>query len=234
MVKENLEQVRARIAAAAKRAGRDPAGVRLIAVTKGVPAPHIEEAIACGIQDVGENRVQEAQEKQLILRPFDKLRAGGAKDERAIRWHLIGHLQRNKVKQALELFDCIHSVDSLELVEALDKALRQAQGERRFPMLVQVNVSGEATKCGCTPEETAKLVETIRSSHNLECQGLMTMAPYSGNPESARPFFRRLHELAGRMKLKELSMGMSGDFEAAVEEGATMVRIGTAIFGGRQ
>ncbi len=227
MVKENLEQVRARIAAAAKRVGRDPAGVRLIAVTKGVPVPHIEEATACGIQDVGENRVQEAQEKRFSLRPFDKLRAGGSKDERVIRWHLIGHLQRNKVKQALEFFDCIHSVDSLELIAALSRI------ERKLPVLIQVNVSGEATKHGCTPEEAAKLVEAVRASNNLDCQGLMMMAPYSDNPESARPFFRRLRELAGRMKLKELSMGMSSDFEVAVEEGATMVRIGTAIFGGR-
>ena len=215
MVKENLEQVRSRIAAAAKRAGRDPAGVRLIAVTKGVAAPYIEEATACGIQDVGENRVQEAQEKQSAV-------------GRKIRWHLIGHLQRNKVKQALELFDLIHSVDSLELVAALDRI------ERKVPVMVQVNVSGEATKHGCSPDETAKLVEAVQASDNLECQGLMMMAPYSDDPESARPFFRRLRELADRMKLKELSMGMSSDFEVAVEEGATMVRIGTAIFGGRQ
>ena len=239
MVRENLERVRARIAEAARRAGRDPAGVRLLCVTKGVPPPYIEEAIAAGAGEIGENRVQETQPKRAAL----------AARHPELRWHLIGHLQRNKVKPAVELFDWIHSVDSTELVEALGRqvALRQslpptrsgAQGERRLELLVQVNISGEATKHGCRPEEAEGLAGAILKKPGLIFSGLMTMPPFSDDPEGSRPFFSELRRIRDRLQEKgmgrplELSMGMSRDFEAAVEEGATMVRIGTAIFGAR-
>lgn len=240
MVGQALEGVRRRIEEAARRAGRDPAEVRLVYVTKGVSVPRIEEALAAGATDLGENRVQEALAKQTALV------AGGHVG--GVRWHLIGHLQRNKAKIAVERFDVIHSVDSLELIQALDRlaSLRQAQGEwreRALELLVQVNVSGEQTKHGCRPEEARGLAEAILRSKGLRWAGLMTMAPFSDDPESSRPVFRRLRELrdglrhpslAGPGAELHLSMGMSQDFEVAVEEGATMVRIGTAIFGERK
>ncbi len=219
VVGQNLERVRERIAAAACSAGRDPSGVRLICVTKGIPVERIREAVAAGIREIGENRVQEAQEKQPAL-------------GRDLRWHMIGRLQRNKAKFAVELFDVIHSVDSLELIEALERF------ERGMDLLIQVNVSGEAAKGGCRPEKAAALAEVILKTKHLRWTGLMTMAPFSQNPEGARPFFRKLRELRDQLEERfgrklDLSMGMSGDFEVAVQEGATMVRIGTAIFGER-
>ena len=224
MVKENLQNVQTRIAAAAKKVGRDPSSVRLVCVTKGITVEQILEAVGAGVQEIGENRVQEAQAKQLAV-------------GKNLRWHLIGHLQRNKAKPAVSLFDWIHSVDSLELIELLNQ---QAAGLKNpVNLLLQVNVSGEMTKSGCRPEEAGKLEQVLLTAKNLQLHGLMTMAPYSENPESARPFFRRLRELRDslekelRLSLPELSMGMSGDFETAIEEGATMVRIGTAIFGER-
>lgn len=243
-VEENLRRVRERIAAAARRAGRNPADVRLITVTKGVPADRIREAIACGVREVGENRVQEARQKQALLGTVP------SGDSPQPQWHLIGHLQRNKAKLAVELFDCIHSIDSPELIEALDRqaaarrsVLRQAQDERELEVLIQVNVSGEATQHGCQPEEAAGLAEAIFKTKHLKWTGLMTMAPFSQNPEDSRPFFRQLRQirddLEGRLfhsrpkthdSSLHLSMGMSQDFEVAVEEGATMVRVGTAIF----
>ena len=221
VVKVNLEQVQARIAAAARTVGREPASVRLVCVTKGLPVDRIKEAVACGVREIGENRVQEAREKQPLL-------------ESDLRWHLVGHLQRNKIKQALELFDVIHSVDSMELIEALiQHAVSHPAASGRPPeLLVQVNVSGEATKHGCRPEEAQVLAQAIRQSRVLTLAGFMTMAPFSDHPESARPFFRRLREIRdGADPALHLSMGMSQDFEVAVQEGATMVRIGTLIFG---
>jgi len=215
MVKANLEQVRARIAAAARRAGRDPADVRLIAVTKGVPVEQIQEVLAGGVQEIGENRVQEAREKQPAI-------------GREVRWHLIGHLQRNKAKQALEFFDLIHSVDDLELAEAIQKAADSSG--RSVEVLIEVNAARIPTRFGVAPEETPALVEKIRGLNRLRVLGLMAMAPYVEDQEQTRPVFRQVRELAGRLGLKELSMGMSNDFEVAVEEGATMVRIGSAIF----
>ena len=220
MVGEKLEQVRQRIAEAARRAGRDPSGVRLIGVTKGVPVERIREAIACGMSEIGENRVQEAALKQSEI-------------GRKVRWHLIGHLQRNKAKMAAELFDVIHSVDSLELVERLGSLAHPSE------VLIQVNISGEATKHGCWPEEAEKLAEAVMKTKYLKWVGLMTMAPYSENPEDSRPVFRQLRQFRDQLQKRfsnaplqlGLSMGMSQDFEVAVEEGATMVRIGTAIFG---
>lgn len=230
MIQERVTQVRARILAAAAAAGREATSVKLIGITKGVSAEHIQEALACGMDEMGENRIQEAQQKRLLIKG-------------SVRWHLVGHLQRNKVKAAVDLFDVIHSVDSLELIEALD---RQAATRRSKPLevLIQVNVSGEVSKQGCRPEEMETLARTIMGAGNLRFSGLMTMAPYSRNPESARPVFRKLRELRDGLQEKfsnlqltpdhlplHLSMGMSQDFEAAVQEGATMVRIGTAIFG---
>ncbi len=175
----------------------------------------IREAVSAGIREIGENRVQEAQIKRSEL-------------GEGLRWHMIGHLQRNKAKLAAGLFDWIHSVDSSELVQLLD------QQSRKLKILVQVNVSGEATKEGCRPEELEKLAAEVGKSSNLTLAGLMTMAPFGEDPEAARPFFGKLRQLRDKLDPKlELSMGMSGDFEAAIKEGATMVRIGTAIFGER-
>ena len=227
MVAEALERVRRRIAEAARRAGRDPAGVRLVCVTKGVDPAHIEEALAAGVTEIGENRVQEAVVKKSSLGP-------------GLRWHMVGHLQRNKAKLASEVFDVLHSADSAELVRALDLHLGALHLGRPLEVLVEVNVSGEATKHGCRPEEARALAEEVLRAKHLRWEGLMTMAPYSGQPEAARPHFRRLRKLRDEIRRElavggetglHLSMGMSGDFEPAVEEGATMVRIGTAIFG---
>ena len=225
MIAENLQRVRERIAGAARSAGRDPTEIRLICVTKGVPVERIREAVSAGIREIGENRVQEAQIKKENLGTRYKVPGTSVSD---LRWHMIGHLQRNKAKLAAGLFDWIHSVDSSELVQLLD------QQSRKLKILVQVNVSGEATKEGCRPEELEKLAAEVGKSSNLTLAGLMTMAPFGEDPEAARPFFGKLRQLRDKLDPKlELSMGMSGDFEAAIKEGATMVRIGTAIFGER-
>ncbi len=221
MIAENLRRVQERIAAAARTAGRDPSEIRLICVTKGVSVERIREAAAAGVREIGENRVREAQEKRLDMGPD-------------LRWHLIGRLQRNKAKLASQLFDVIHSVDSLDLVEEMEK-----RADRKLEALIQVNVSGEPTKGGCRPEETEALAEAVLKTKNLKWVGLMTMAPASEDPEDSRPFFRKLRELRDTLggthdSRLHLSMGMSGDFETAVQEGATMVRVGTAIFGERK
>ncbi len=217
MVEKNLDQVRGRIAAAARAAGRDPSSIRLICVTKGIPVDVIRQAVACGVSDLGENRVQEADEKQRLFG-----------HDRYIRWHMIGHLQRNKVKEALEIFDLIHSVDRLELAESIQRSAEAMK--RSVDLLVQVNAARIESRFGASIEETPALVEKIRRFDRLRVRGLMTMAPYADDPETARPIFRRVKQLAAELNLTELSMGMSSDFEAAVQEGATMVRIGTAVF----
>ena len=248
---QNVELVRRRIQQACERAGRPTSSVTLIAVTKGVPIETIQEAVALGLTELGENRVQEAQQKQDAL--GSGLWARGSCPEPAapspqpIRWHLIGHLQRNKVKQAVRRFDVIHSVDSLELIDALD----QAQGSRfevggqaarqSLPIFIQVNVSAETTKFGCAPEAVTSLARSVRNCPHVKFAGLMTMAPWSQDPEAARPHFRRLRELRDALAAASnlqpstlnLSMGMSQDFDVAIEEGADFVRIGTAIFGPR-
>ena len=220
-----LEQVRARIAQACRRAHRDPASVTLIAVTKGVPSEAIQEVVRLGATDLGENRVQEALAKQESL----GRQAGN------VRWHLIGQLQRNKAKHVVGRFALVHSVDNVELVQALETQAAK-RGADSQDVLIQVNVSGEATKGGCRPRDVEPLIQTSMTALHLRLAGFMTLAPYSDDPEAARPVFRQLRELrdriqAGMTHRLQLSMGMSGDFEAAIEEGADWVRIGTAIFG---
>ncbi|MGE5529712.1 MAG: YggS family pyridoxal phosphate-dependent enzyme [Patescibacteria group bacterium] len=218
-------EVKRRIAGAAERSGREAGAVRVVAVTKTVPPGTIREALALGLTDLGENRVQECLKKQEAL----------GRDCAA--WHMIGSLQTNKAQRAAEAFALIHSLDRLELAEALARA-----GERlgrRIPVLVQVNVSGEASKHGIPPGELPGFLGRARSLAMLSLSGLMTMAPLASDPETARPVFRRLADLFAGMAERYdlgpdwrwLSMGMSQDYEVAVEEGANLVRIGTAIFG---
>lgn len=224
-VRDNIDAVFERIAVAARRAGRDPEEVTLIAVTKQVEPVRIDEALRWGIRDIGENRVQEAQAKLPELTvPCTR--------------HLIGTLQTNKVRRAIQLFDIIHSVDRPSLVTALSRRIEDAA----LDVLLQVNVSGEDTKHGVSPEQLEELAVAASSAGNLRVRGLMTIAPYSPDPEAARPHFAKLRELSERIakldlpgvRMDWLSMGMSNDFEVAIEEGATHVRIGSAIFGERQ
>lgn len=228
MLSERLAEVRRRIEAACARSGRDPASVTLVCVTKTVPASSIEEVLRLGVTDVGENRVQEAREKQPVLDEWHP----------HLRWHLIGSLQRNKAGQAAELFDVVHSVDSLELAEELNK--HAGKLGKTIDVLVQVNVSGEASKHGCAPKAAQELANAVQKSAHLRWEGLMTIAPLADDPEAARPVFRALRELRDRLATHfravdplKLSMGMSQDFDIAIEEGADLIRVGTAIFGPR-
>lgn len=213
-----LDGVRRRIAAACERSGRTPDEVTLIAVVKGFPARVIRDAVAAGITDLGENRVQEAQAKRPELAD---LPAG-------VVWHMVGHLQTNKVKAALGLFDIIDSVDSLRLAEAIS-----GQAEQPVPIFLEVNVAGEPSKYGITIADLPELLEPISRLPNVDVRGLMTIAPIAADPEDVRPVFRQLREAAGSLGLHGLSMGMTDDFEVAIEEGATHVRIGRALFGER-
>lgn len=216
-----------RVEAAARRAGRDPAGVTVVAVSKTVPAPVLRAARALGMRDFGENRAQELRAKRAELADLD------------LRWHFVGRLQTNKVKDVVGHVVLIHSLDRWELAEAVDRRAR-TRGVRQ-PCLVQVNVSGEGTKAGLAPEEVGPFLRRVAALEGLQVVGLMTIAPAADDPERVRPVFRRLRELAEELRreappgveLRHLSMGMSGDFEVAVEEGATLVRIGTALFGPR-
>jgi len=222
-IKDNLERVRDRIARAAFSKGRDPSDILLVAVSKTVEPERILEAVEAGVTDLGENRVQEAR---------SKIEALG----RIARWHLIGTLQRNKAKYAVKLFDMIQSVDSVALVQELEK--RAAKEEKRVEVLVEVKTSFEETKHGVEPAHVEELVKEILQKEHLVFKGLMTIAPYVDDPELARPYFRQLRVLRDQLEEKgipveHLSMGMSNDFEVAIQEGATMVRIGTAIFGPR-
>ena len=238
----NIAAVRERIAAAAHRAGRAPDAVTLVAVTKTHPPALIRAAAAAGVLDFGENRVQEASAKVEALA-----------DATELRWHLIGHLQRNKARHAVAIFDLIHSLDSVRLAETLDRHVAEAASEgprSPLPVLLQVNIAGEAQKEGFDlPGGLADRsglsrfyadVERIAGLPHLRVRGLMTIAPYVADPEEIRPFFRALRalrdDLAGRFpsaSWDELSMGMTGDYEVAIEEGATLVRVGRAIFGER-
>ena len=211
----NIADVRSRIGRAAERAGRDPAAVRLVAVTKSTGADGVRAAYDAGLREFGENRVADAAAKLAQLEDFRE----------SVTWRLVGHLQRNKARDALGLFDIIDSVDSERLAERID-----GLASSPVPVLLEVNVSGEPAKHGFDLAEVDAAVERIGRRRNLEIRGLMAMAPRVEDPGEARPFFRALREAAERLGLTELSMGMTGDFEVAVEEGATMVRIGRALF----
>jgi pyridoxal phosphate enzyme (YggS family) len=219
--------------------------VTLIGVTKTVPPEIIREAVGLGLTELGENRVQDARAKQQALLGVRAMHEPRSTIH-GIRWHLVGHLQSNKAKPAVELFDVIHSVDSVSLIQALE---RQANTlAKSVEVFVQVNVSGETTKFGCRPDEVTALVDALRGCRQLTPAGLMTLAPFSEHPEEARPHFRKLRELrdalqTGRVAQSlhhavtpslQLSMGMSQDFEVAIEEGADVIRVGTAIFGERR
>jgi len=225
-VSENFNVVMDRMASAAMRAGRDPSSVRLVVVTKTVDHDRIREAVAAGAGILGENRVQEAKEK---IEALGKIAS----------WHLIGHLQTNKAKYAVRLFDLIHSVDNLELAAEIDR--QAAKIGKAQNILIEVNIAGEASKAGMAVKGAPALVREAARLKNISIKGLMTMPPYSENPEDSRPYFTVLRELAEtiakgtipNVSMQELSMGMSGDFEVAIAEGATLVRVGTAIFGER-
>jgi hypothetical protein len=219
-IAERLEEVRLRIARACERGGRSPDGVTLVAVVKGFPPEVVRQGAAAGIRHFGENRVQEAQAKLPLLADLSPLPT----------WHMVGHLQTNKVKTALSLFDIIQSVDSLHLAETISKRVPSSV---RVPILLEVNVGGDPAKYGFSPEELPAQAEDIRRLPGLEARGLMTVAPMAADPDELRPVFRRLRQLSRSLDLPELSMGMTDDFEVALEEGATIVRIGRAIFGER-
>jgi len=223
-IKDNLLKVRERIAQAAKRCGRAPESIQIVAVSKMIPPEKIVEAIDAGITDIGENRVQEAAKKFPII-------------HRDVKWHLVGHLQTNKVKNALEIFDLIHSVDSVRLMDAIEK---RASGQV-VDILVQVNTSDEETKYGIKPNEIIGFMKLANQYEHIRVRGLMTIGLFTEDSELVRPCFRLLRELRDevakenlpRIEMKYLSMGMTNDFEVAIEEGANIVRIGTAIFGPR-
>jgi pyridoxal phosphate enzyme (YggS family) len=234
-IKENFLKVTERIERTARKLGRDPNEIKLVAVSKTVEAARIKEAIEAGISILGENYVQEAQKKiEEIGSPACTERFGEGKP---VSWHFIGHLQSNKAKYAVRLFDMIHSIDSLPLADELNRKAEQA--DRVIKVMIEVNLSKEATKFGTDEEMVLSLAKRIQNLKHLSLEGLMTMPPYFDSPEMSRPYYIALRELKERMKkegisIKELSMGMSNDFEIAIEEGATYVRVGTAIFGPRK
>jgi pyridoxal phosphate enzyme (YggS family) len=223
-VADRLETVRARIEAAALRADRDPLDVRLVAVSKGMTADRVDEAIAAGVEDIGENRIQEAADKQREVR-------------NAVRWHLIGHLQTNKAARAATLFDYVHSVDSKRVADAL--SAHRPAGRDPIGVLLEVELTGLPSRYGVVESDVEGVVQQLVNVPAIHVMGLMTIAPYSADPEDARASFTRLRHIRDHIEhvtgwaLPELSMGMSNDFEVAIEEGATMVRIGRAIFGER-
>lgn len=226
VIEDNIRNIRENIAEAARKSGRDPSEIKLMAVTKTVDDERVREAIEAGVRILGENYIQEAKRKINTM-------------DADVEWHMIGHLQSNKSKYAVRLFDMVHSVDRMGLAAELDK--RSATAGRVIDILVEVNVSGEESKSGIPADEASALVREIAQLENLSIRGLMTMPPWFDDPEDARPYFVALRELRDRIAaegipgvdLRELSMGMSGDYRVAVEEGATIVRIGTAIFGPR-
>jgi pyridoxal phosphate enzyme (YggS family) len=216
MVRDNLVSVRQRIKDAALRAGRDPSAVRLVVVTKEADIDRMREAVDAGVTDIGENRVKDALSKKEVF------------DSHLLSWHMIGHLQSNKARDAISIFSVIHSVDSLKLAYIINKEAGKA--EKTQDILIEVNVSAEKTKFGITPEKLKDFLKEKDSLKHVNILGLMTMAPFGEKAEASRPYFKKLKKLADAHKLKELSMGMTQDFEVAVEEGATMVRVGSAIF----
>ena len=226
MICGNLKEVEAKIEAACKRAGRDRSEVTLIAVSKTKPVEMLEEAYETGIREFGENKVQELSDKYDVL-------------PKNIRWHMIGHLQRNKVKYLIGKTVLIHSVDSLRLAEQIEH--EAAKADTIMNVLIEVNVAGEESKFGTTCNEAIELVRAVAALKHVKIKGLMTIAPFTDNPEDNRIYFKKLKQLSVDIKSKnidnvdmdELSMGMTGDYEVAIEEGATMVRVGTGIFGER-
>jgi pyridoxal phosphate enzyme (YggS family) len=224
-IRQNLSALQKRISRAAAGCGRDPASVRLVTVAKTQGVEAVRAAIHAGCVIVGENYIQEAREKFDVLAPLP------------VAWHFIGHLQTNKAKYAVRIFELIHTVDSEKLAAELDKQARKIGKVQNI--LVQVNIGAEPTKSGVDPDQAADLVRRISGYENICIQGLMAMPPFFDAPERARPFFRELRRVSNRIQEQiprpalELSMGMSGDFEVAIQEGATLVRIGTAIFGAR-
>jgi len=221
----NIASVQQRIVAACERAGREPNSVALLAVSKNHPPEMVSEAAMLGLTLFGENKVQEAKAK-IPLCPG------------RLRWHMLGHLQTNKCRDAIELFEMIQSVDSIHLAEEINK--RAEQASKTMPILLEVNAGGEASKFGYRPEQLLADLPRINELGRLQVHGLMTVPPWAPNPEKVRPVFRQLRELKAKCEeilgapLQQLSMGMSGDFEVAIEEGATIVRIGTALFGERK
>jgi hypothetical protein len=226
-IRSRLDEVRARVARAAGRAGRDPASISLIAVSKTFPADSVRAAAAAGQIDFGENKVQEA------LPKIDSTSA------LALRWHLVGHLQSNKARKVAARFDVVHSVDDAALVRKLDEGA--AEAGRRIDLLIQVDLAGEATKHGARESDLPAIIDASAECRACRLVGLMLLPPFADDPEDGRPYFRALREVRDRLvrqgvdpsSLNELSMGMSHDFEVAIEEGATLVRVGTAIFGAR-
>ena len=224
MITENLAKIHHLIHEAARRGGRDPNEIRLVAVAKGQPVENVIEAVAAGVTDIGENYAQEL------------LAHGGAGLKPAPTWHFIGHLQRNKVKQIIDKVDLIHSVDSIELSQEIDR--RAAALGKIQAVLIEVNLEGEVSKTGVSPSEAKELARKILELKNVELRGWMTIPPFLPDPEAVRPYFRRLREIRDEIRKEiryasDLSMGMTHDFEIAVEEGATIVRIGTGVFGER-
>jgi pyridoxal phosphate enzyme (YggS family) len=228
-IAQNIERIRERMARAAILSGRSPDEIALVAISKTFPQESISQAIAAGLTRFGENRVQEAETK---IPSFAGLTG--------LEWHLVGHLQSNKARRAAELFDVIHSVDSFKLAERLNKACLEL--DKKISVLIQVDLGGEETKFGADPSQIQELAGSISHLPGLQLNGLMTIPPFFENPDQVRPFFARLRTLGdslqseqpGCLGQRHLSMGMSHDFEAAIREGATIVRIGTAIFGLRQ
>jgi len=227
-LRSRVEGIRRRIEFAAGRCGRSPDEITLVAISKTYPVETLRGAIDSGITDLGENRVQEAEPKIMEL------------GRRAARWHLVGHLQENKARRAINLFDLVHSLDSVSLAQRLDR-LCASEGRDELQVLVQINLGGEESKTGIALEDLPQLLDVLVASPRLRLDGLMTLPPYFEDAEDARPYFKRLRELRDQLQCEgrfgdrsgELSMGMSHDFEIAIEEGATIIRVGTAIFGQR-
>lgn len=227
-IKSNIDSIRGKIADAAIKSGRDPSEVTLVAAAKVQPVEKIAEAIDAGVTIIGENRVSEAKEQK------EKLSG------KETGWHMIGHLQRNKVKEALGLFDMVHSLDNMRLAKKIEEEAGNRGGS--IEVLLQLNISGEETKGGFNEGDVNEALNQLNDMKYLKVKGLMTMPPFFSDPEEARPFFRRLREIRDEINeagnyseaLGHLSMGMSNDFEVAVEEGATMVRLGTVLFGERE
>lgn len=247
MICDDIDTIIRNIKTAAEKSGRNLKDIKLVCVTKGRSLEEIKEALACGITDIGENRVQEAIKNvsQLASSPVSQFtgltgQPANRPTDELIRWHMVGHLQTNKTKDAVRIFDLIHSVDSLKLAQAINKEAARANKVQNI--LLEVNTSGEEAKFGARPAELIELAQKIITLDNLRVLGLMTMAPVVKNKEDARAYFKKLRELMEgvnnflvlmpNFRLRVLSMGMSQDYEVAVEEGATMVRIGTAIFEG--